>query len=36
LASPILFTVLGVAPTVMACGMVVLAVSAAGLWRFSK
>jgi DHA3 family macrolide efflux protein-like MFS transporter len=35
LASPLLFSLLGVAPTVMACGLAVLAASAAGLWRFS-
>ena len=34
LASPILFSVLGVARTAMACGLAVLLVSAAGLWRF--
>ena len=35
LASPVLFSTLGVAATVVACGLAVLAVCAAGLWRFS-
>jgi MFS family permease len=35
LISPVLFTTLGVAPTVMVCGACVLLVSVGGLWRFS-
>jgi hypothetical protein len=35
LASPIFFTFMGVAGTVIACGASVLAVSIAGFWRFS-